>query len=104
VTRHFASPFLILTPFFHHAKAALALTARVEKNRSESAGFARTWRVSSVGLEMGIAVAIGWGIGYWLDGRFGTGPYLMIFFLLCGVAAGFKGMIRAAREASKAGR
>ena len=60
-------------------------------------------RLSSVGLEMGVAVAIGWGIGYWLDKRFGTDPWLMIVFLLLGVAAGFKSLIKAAREASRKG-
>jgi ATP synthase protein I len=90
-----------LTSFFHRDKAALALTARVEKKPEDSRGLARLLRLSSVGIEMGVAVAIGWGIGYWLDQRFGTKPWLMIVFLLFGVAAGFKGMIRAAREASR---
>ena len=40
--------------------------------------------------------------GYWLDTRFDTKPWLMIIFLLFGVAAGFKGMRRAAREANRA--
>jgi ATP synthase protein I len=85
-----------------HDKAALVLTADSNRNRDESQGLARTWRLSSVGLEMGVAVAIGWGIGYWLDERAGTKPWLMIIFLLFGVVAGFKGMIRAAREANRA--
>jgi ATP synthase protein I len=55
-----------------------------------------------VGIEMGVAVLIGWAVGYWLDKRFATGPWLMVLFTLCGVAAGFKGMIRAAREARNA--
>lgn len=58
-------------------------------------------RASSVGLEMGVAVLIGWALGSWLDRRFGTAPWLMIVFLLFGVAAGFKGLYRAAREASR---
>jgi ATP synthase protein I len=50
---------------------------------------------------MVVATAIGWGIGVWLDKRFGTEPWLMIVFFLFGVAAGFRGIIRAAREASR---
>lgn len=57
-------------------------------------------KLASVGLEMGVAVAIGWGVGHWLDKQFGTKPWLMVLFLLFGVAAGFKGIYVAAREAS----
>jgi ATP synthase protein I len=57
--------------------------------------------LSSVGLEMGVAAAIGFGIGYWLDGRFGTTPWLQIIFLLFGVAAGFKGLYDATKKARR---
>lgn len=50
---------------------------------------------------MAVATFIGWGIGYWLDSQFGTEPWLMLVFLLLGVAAGFKGVLRAAREAQE---
>lgn len=58
----------------------------------------RALRVSSVGIEMAVATAIGWGIGTWLDGRLGTTPWLMVAFLLLGIAAGFKGLLRTAKE------
>ncbi len=65
----------------------------------------RMWRsalrYSALGLEMGVAAAIGYGIGWWLDSRFGTRPYLMLVMLLLGIAAGFRGLIRAAREAAR---
>ncbi len=57
--------------------------------------------LSSVGLEMGAATAIGFGIGYWLDTRFGTAPWLQIIFLLFGVAAGFKGLYDATKKARR---
>ncbi len=47
---------------------------------------------------MAVATGIGWAIGYWLDRRFSTGPWLMLIFLLIGVAAGFKGLLRTARQ------
>lgn len=50
---------------------------------------------------MAVATVIGWGIGYWLDLQFGTSPWLMLVFLLLGVAAGFKGVFRAAKEAQE---
>ena len=45
---------------------------------------------SSLGLEMGLSVAIGIGIGYFLDSYFKTSPYLTIIFMLFGVVAAFK--------------
>lgn len=57
--------------------------------------------MAAVGLEMGMCVLVGWGIGYYLDGRFDTKPTLMIIFLLLGIAAGFKGLYRAARITQK---
>ena len=61
-------------------------------------------RYSSVGLEMGIAVAIGVSIGYYLDRTFNTQPWLMIVFLLLGVAAGFRGLFSLMKEIDKEGR
>jgi ATP synthase protein I len=45
---------------------------------------------SSLGLEMGLSVAIGIGIGYFLDAYFKTSPYLTIIFMFFGIAAAFK--------------
>lgn len=56
---------------------------------------------SSVGLELGLAVVVGWAIGHWLDGKLGTDPFLMIAFLLLGIAAGFKGVLRVGRQAKR---
>jgi ATP synthase protein I len=67
---------------------------------SKPRAFFKAAQFASLGLEMGLAVAIGAGIGYWLDTRLGTKPWLLLFFLLCGVAAGFKGVFDAARRAS----
>jgi ATP synthase protein I len=58
----------------------------------------RAFKVSSIGLEMALATAIGCSIGYALDWKLGTSPWLLLVFLLLGVAAGFKGLIRTARE------
>lgn len=62
----------------------------------------RNWQLlkfSSLGIEMAVATIIGWGIGYWLDLQLGTYPWLMLLFLLLGLAAAGKGLFRATREA-----
>jgi len=59
---------------------------------------------SSVGLEMGLSVVIGVLIGLWLDDTFGTTPWLMLLFIGFGLAAGFRGVLRAvAKEDKRAG-
>ncbi len=63
--------------------------------------FFKTARFASVGLEMGIAVAIGAGAGYLADNHFGTKPWLSLVGLLIGTVAGFKGMIDAAKKAKQ---
>ncbi len=49
------------------------------------------WRLVGDALQLGasivFAIFIGAGLGYWLDGKFGTFPYLSIIFFLLGVAA-----------------
>jgi ATP synthase protein I len=73
-----------------------------ERDRDNDRGLMPVWRLSSIGIEMGVAVFVGWLIGHYLDKAFGTDPWLMVLFLLLGVAAGFKGMVAAAREATGA--
>ena len=68
--------------------------------RTTRDGF-RTISMSSVGLEMGIAVILGLLAGMWLDKHFGTTPWLMILFTMFGLAAGIKGVFRAVREADR---
>lgn len=68
---------------------------------TKTRGVYRTLSMSSVGLEMGIAVILGLLAGRWLDGQYGTGPWLMLLFTALGMAAGFKGVFRALREADQ---
>jgi ATP synthase protein I len=68
-----------------------------DRNDGPSAFF-RAAGAASLGLEMGAAVAIGLAIGWWLDSRLGTAPWLMLVFLLLGIAAGFKGVYTTARK------
>jgi ATP synthase protein I len=40
-----------------------------------------------LGASIVLAIFIGAGIGYWLDGKLGTFPYLSIIFFCLGIAA-----------------
>jgi len=53
------------------------------------------WRMV---IELVAGLGIGFGIGYGLDSLLGTTPWLMILFLLFGLAAGVKTMMRSAEE------
>jgi ATP synthase protein I len=56
---------------------------------------------SSVGLELGVSVILGLAIGWFLDREFGTEPWLMLAWLAIGLAAGFRGVLRAVRRADR---
>lgn len=53
---------------------------------------------SSLGLEMGLSVAIGIGIGFYLDKVFKTYPYLTIIFAVFGIISGFRTVLRIAKR------
>jgi ATP synthase protein I len=67
--------------------------------------WSKAWRAfarfGTIGIEMGVSVAIGVGVGLWLDGRFHTEPLFLIVFLLFGVVAGFRALYRTARAAQR---
>lgn len=56
------------------------------------------WRMV---IELVAGIAIGFGIGYGLDGLFGTIPIFLVLFTLLGFAAGVKTMMRTAAELQK---
>jgi F0F1-type ATP synthase assembly protein I len=47
---------------------------------------------------MGLSVAIGYGVGWWLDEKFGTQPTFAIAMLLFGIAAAFFALYRTAKS------
>ena len=53
------------------------------------------WRMV---IELVAGLGIGFGIGYGLDAVFGTQPFLMVLFVLFGLAAGVLTMVRTAQE------
>ncbi len=56
---------------------------------------------SSLGLEMGLSVAIGIVMGYFLDRFFKTYPYLTIIFTFFGIGAAFKTIIMLIKKIKK---
>ncbi len=78
-----------------HPKVVLDPAARSTKRMFQ------TLSMSSVGLELGISVIVGMVFGSWLDGKAGTGPWLMILFLVFGFAAGMRGIVRAMNKADR---
>ncbi len=61
-------------------------------NQSNAAGI-------SIGIELVVSVLLGLGLGYWLDRRFGTSPWLTLVGIVLGSAAGFRSLLRLARRA-----
>ncbi len=51
-------------------------------------------RLSTIGVTLVAATAIGLAIGYGLDRWFGTSPWLTLSFTLFGIVAGFVNMFR----------
>ena len=51
-------------------------------------------RLSTIGVTLVAATAIGLAIGYGLDRWFGTNPWLTLLFTLFGIVAGFVNLFR----------
>ena len=58
-------------------------------------------KYGALGLEMAISVVIGMGIGWWLDRKLGTTPWLMVVWIGFGFAAGIRSLWRSAKRAEK---
>jgi ATP synthase protein I len=52
--------------------------------------------LSTVGFSFVLSIAIGAGLGWYLDKSFGTGPWLFFLFFAIGVAAGVLNVYRTA--------
>lgn len=51
-------------------------------------------QASAVGLTFVVAIVLGLALGWWLDKKLGTAPWLLLGGLLCGIAAGFHNLFR----------
>ena len=53
---------------------------------------------SSMGLELGLSVVVGFWLGSWMDGVFDTAPWLLFVFGLAGIVAGYRSIYRLCRR------
>ncbi|HJZ88543.1 MAG TPA: AtpZ/AtpI family protein [Polyangia bacterium] len=53
---------------------------------------------SAIGIEMVVALGLGYWIGSRIDRHFHTNPWFTIFFFLAGVGACVKAMVRVVRD------
>ncbi|MEH6645182.1 MAG: AtpZ/AtpI family protein [Sulfitobacter sp.] len=74
------------------ARGVKAPQSRVEEHHSQAQ---MAWRMV---IELVAGLGIGFGIGYGLDLFFGTLPIFMVLFVMLGLAAGVKTMLRSAQE------
>ena len=58
----------------------------------------KAMKYSVIGIEMAVSVAVGGLIGYWLDTKLGTEPWMFIFWLICGLFAGFRSLYRMSKQ------
>lgn len=57
--------------------------------------------ITTLGLEFALSEILGVWLGYWLDGKLGTGPWLLIAGACAGFALGFYIIVRAAKNMSR---
>lgn len=65
------------------------------------ADWAKNLSLATLGIEMGASLVVGMGIGWWLDRVFDTAPWLISIFTGFGIVAGFRSILRVAREQAK---
>jgi ATP synthase protein I len=53
---------------------------------------------STVGIQLVLSTFVGFGMGYFLDRFLGTSPWLTVIFLILGIFAGFRELLRVARR------
>ena len=63
--------------------------------RNKAIKYGSNWlNASIVGIQFPVAMAIGYFWGKWMDGLFGSEPWLTIVFSILGVIAGFVNLFR----------
>lgn len=60
--------------------------------------FKQLLEASSIGIQLVLSTFVGFAIGYFLDKTFGTSPWLTVIFLIIGIIAGFRELLRVARK------
>jgi ATP synthase protein I len=72
-----------------------------EKQKRENAD--AVYQAVSLGFLFPVAIAVGFFLGRWLDGKFHTTPWLTIVLTVLGIAAAFLNLFRTGRSGSGSG-
>lgn len=77
----------------------------VEKDEASESESRRMWRQAGqfgfIGIEFGVATAIGFFVGEWLDGKLDTKPWLSLIFALLGIAAASRDLYSMVKRAQR---
>lgn len=68
------------------------------EKKEEKSLFGQLWEASAIGIQLVVSTFVGLAMGYGLDWLFGTSPYLTFIFLILGIIAGFRELVRLARK------
>ncbi len=70
-------------------------------NRTNKGTYGASWQYASLGIEMCASVAIGVLGGQWLDQKFGTEPWLLLFGMVVGMGAAIKAIVRTVKALNR---
>jgi ATP synthase protein I len=70
-------------------------------SRKKNKHFQSLGLASMMGIHLVSGVIVGMVMGFYLDKFFGTKPWLMLIFLILGIAAGYKNMFREMQRIQK---
>ena len=65
---------------------------------AEKPFFRQLLQASTVGISLVLSTFVGLAIGYGLDSLFHSSPWLTIIFLILGIIAGFRELLRMAKK------
>jgi F0F1-type ATP synthase assembly protein I len=72
------------------------VTSGLERQAAADAESASWYRMAGVGVEFVVAIGAFAALGWWLDGKFGSSPWLVIAGCGIGFVVGLWGMVKAA--------
>jgi ATP synthase protein I len=85
-----------------HASNPNGLRSSIDPAARDGKRVYNALNASSVGLELGVSVGLGLLIGFFLDKRLGTTPWMLLLWMVIGLVAGFRGVFRAVARADRA--
>lgn len=73
----------------------------MEKWRKYGESLKTTFSFTTVGIELGLSIAVGYLLGDWLDSRFSTAPWFMVGLVVLGACAGFLNVFRSLKKLTR---